>query len=806
MKNNRIFKLSAMSAAVTSALVTGQHAFAQGALEEVIVTATRRAESIQDIPLNIAALGGGAIEEQGLTSLAEAMQWVPGIHVIDQGSRAADRIIVRGLSVSSVDPAFGNESGGTVATYVGEIPVYVDLKLNDMERVEVLLGPQGTLYGAGTLGGAIRYIPNKPQFEDTELEIRGDLYQISEADDLSTDVGFTVNLPVSDTLAFRMNMDYVEDSGYIDYIYTVREPGVSNPDPDFSNRDDVRANLRSVDDVNDEETLSARAALRWNPTDWLDGTLTYYYQDMESGGRTINGRDSLNTGKYESAYRFVEPSERTNELIALELTADLGFAELTSATGFSEYEESGQRDQTDLLITLEYSYEAFPSFAAFTREDTDEERFNQEFRLVSTSDSRLSWIAGAFYNTFDIDSADSREFTPGFGDWAVENFGGIASRPDQLEYYSIDIEETTEWAFYGELSFAITDRWDVTLGGRYYDYEFETSSATFFPMFDALFDTGFTGPIVPTADDFDSTSQEDDGTLFKFNTSYDFTDDMMAYFTYSEGFRLGAGNGIGLCPDPIPPGQGLCALPDEFEYFPDETKNYELGLRSIWLDQRLTLNGAIYYIDWTDPQLDSVTENAGVSIVINGDGAESTGVELSFNWLMTENFSVRGSYSYSKAELTEDAPDLLQTSPGAGFATIRVDGRDGDRLPGSPEQQGSIYATYIMPLSDMDLSFNYGITAVSDVLTKTGGRANAYTLSGYAVHSLSAALQANAWDITLYADNLLDKYAETGVRSDPSFNQVVPDFNGDDVQVRRFGTNVLRPLTIGLRATYRFDM
>ena len=210
-----------------------------------------------------------------------------------------------------------------------------------MERVEVLLGPQGTLYGAGTLGGAIRYIPNKPQFEETDLELRGDLYQISEADDLSSDMGFTLNLPVGDTLAFRMNMDYLEDSGFIDYIYTVREPGVSNPDPDFSNRDDVRANLRSVDDVNDEETLSARAAVRWNPTDWLDGTLTYYYQDQESGGRTMNHRDALGTGKYESGLRFVEPSERENQLIALELTADLGFAELTSATGFSEYEEQG---------------------------------------------------------------------------------------------------------------------------------------------------------------------------------------------------------------------------------------------------------------------------------------------------------------------------------------------------------------------------------------------------------------------------------------------------------------------------------
>ena len=261
-------------------------------LEEVIVTASRRSESIQDIPLNISAVSGEAIKSQGLSSLTEVMQWVPGIHVVDQGGRASDTIVVRGLNASTVTSSevLNNTGGDTVATYVGEIPLYVDLKLNDMERVEVLLGPQGTLYGAGTLGGAIRYIPNKPQFDETSVEVRGDIYQISEADDLSSDIGITLNLPVNDTLAFRFNVDNLDDSGFIDYIYTVREAGVSNPDPDFSDRDDVNANLRAVDDVNDEETLSVRAAVRWAPTDALDATLTYYLQNQDSGGRTITPR------------------------------------------------------------------------------------------------------------------------------------------------------------------------------------------------------------------------------------------------------------------------------------------------------------------------------------------------------------------------------------------------------------------------------------------------------------------------------------------------------------------------------------
>ena len=486
MTKTPLFKLTTLSAAVASAWVATPAMSQQ--LEEVIVTATRRAESVQDIPLNIAAVSGDQITSQGLTNLADVMRWVPGIHVVDQGSRGADRIVARGLSVDSFGGSEGlnNTGGGTVATYVGDIPVYVDLKLNDMERVEVLLGPQGTLYGAGTMGGAIRYIPNKPQFDSAELEVRGDMYQIDESDDLSYSTGITWNIPVSDTFAARVNVDYLDDAGFIDYVYTVREAGVSNPDPDFSNPADVRANLRAVDDVNDEETVSARIALRWAPNDIFDGTLTYYYQDQDSGGRTITSRgnrfpDGPNVGRYESALRFVEPSERENQLLALEFTADLGFAELTSATGWSEYEEEGNRDQTDLLIGLELSYELFPTFSGFTFEEVEEERFNQELRLVSTGDSRLHWIAGAFYNKLETDFADSSEFTPGFDQFAVDEFGGVQLRPDSLEYFSRDVIDQEEWAVFGELSFDITDAWQVTVGIRHYDYEFEQKSSVDFP-------------------------------------------------------------------------------------------------------------------------------------------------------------------------------------------------------------------------------------------------------------------------------------------------------------------------------------
>ena len=262
-------------------------------------------------------------------------------------------------------------------------------------------------------------------------------------------------------------------------------------------------------------------------------------------------------------------------------------------------------------------------------------------------------------------------------------------------------------------------------------------------------------------------------------------------------------------PADLEPGaQVSCALPDEFAYDPDETQNYELGLRTTWLDQRLTLNGALYYIEWQDPQLASTTINAALPITVNGKGAISQGVEMSFNWLIWDNFSVKGSYSYTNAELSDDAPDLLSTVVPPGFinTTVYIDGEDGDRLPGSPEHKGSIFATYIQPVGEMDLSIRYGISAISDVLTKTGGRANGEALPGFAVHYLSASLDTDQWNVTLYADNLLDKFAVTGVRSDTAYLQTVADDNGDTVTPRRYFNNVLKPLTVGLRATYRFDM
>ena len=426
MKNNRtkLFKHSALFAALTTALYQPVAFSAEEAevdeegIEVIQVTATRRSATVQEIPVNITALDGDIMSDQNITELSDIARFVPGLTVQDQGGRSASPIIVRGLNTNSSGPG---SDGGTVATYIGESPLSVDLKVLDIDRVEVLIGPQGTLYGAGTLGGAIRYIPNKPILDETSGKVYGGLNSVDEGD-TGHEAGFVFNTPIAeDELGLRVAVQTQKNAGFIDYNYIVREPGVSLPDPDWSDASAVNANITSQADANYDETLTAKFMLRWTPMDEVDALLSYTYQNQDIGARSIVHHNALSAdnglanlvGKYESAYRVPEPLERTTDLLSLEVTADLGFAELTSATSYSTFESDGQRDQTDLLIRLNYSYEEFPAFTAFTREEPENDSLTQELRLVSTADSPLTWIVGYYYNKFE-GTGSSKEFTPNF--------------------------------------------------------------------------------------------------------------------------------------------------------------------------------------------------------------------------------------------------------------------------------------------------------------------------------------------------------------------------------------------------------
>jgi len=783
INSSLFFNYSAIAMAVSSSLLlpaTSANAqVVEKEIEKVVVTGTRRVNDVQDIPINILALSTKQLETNRIEDLVDVAKWVPGLTVVDQGGRTSNQIIVRGLNTDSMGPTGSNSGGGTVATYLGDIPLYLDLKLTDVERVEVLIGPQGTLYGAGTLGGAIRYIPKKAEMDVVSAKVYGDVFSVKESDSVGGTAGIIFNTPlINDTLALRGSFQHYNDPGYIDYGYVVQEVGVSNPQPapaDYAN------NLKRVKDANGEKTDTARLSLRWTPTDEFEANLTYYYQDQTVEGRSLVHQESFNTGPYESALRVLEPNHLKNELYALELSYDLGFAELVSATGYSEYDELGQRDQTDLLLDFEYGYESFPSFTSFTREIQENQTFTQEIRLVSSSDGPLSWIVGGFYNKFELFST-SEEFTPG-----IPEFYDVV-RPDNLEYYELTDAYQKESAIFGEVGYEITDDLNVTLGARFYKYETEVTQGFDLPLLNTLYGA----PSDQVAPNLQSNMADDSGSLFKLNIGYDLTDDALVFFTASEGYRIGGVNSVPPCtPEDLnTPGQALCALPDEVLILPDRTTNYEIGMHSTWLKNTLIINGSLFYIDWQDIQVSDVTENGGLPITVNGSKARSQGLEVSMRALLNDAWSVQGSYAYTNAELAADSPEF-------------VDGDDafsGDRLPGSPEHSLSFGLNYETEVfNGMPLAVTYGLTYTGDVITRIGLRDFGETLPSFTLHNLSMTLYGDKWDLTLYAKNLLDEYAVTSTRAG---REDIREVNGFDM--RSYGRYITHPRTVGVQFSYHF--
>lgn len=798
-QNQAIFKRSALYLALTSSFATSNVAIAQEAqvqgIERIEVTGSRRSSTVQEAPLNITALDADIMADQNITQLSDVARWVPGLSIPDQGGFYNSPIIVRGLNTNSSNPG---SDGGTVATYIGEIPLTVDMKILDVERVEVLIGPQGTLYGAGTLGGAIRYLPKKPVLDETSGTIYGDIFSVKESDDQGGEAGFVFNQPLlEDKLGFRVAFNYLNDPGYIDYNTLVKTPGVSLADPDWNDPAAITENLSSKKDINDQKTLTARASLRWQVNENVDANLSYHYQKDEFGGRGVTHYQSLSDenplsaqiGKYDGAYRYLEPRENETSLLSLELVADLGFAELTSATGKSSYESEYKRDQTDLLIRLDYSYEEFPAFSSFTREIEDEDSFTQELRLVSKNDSMFSWIVGAYYNNIEFSDL-SQEFTPGFSQFAVDNFGGEQIRPDELEYIAPSRSETTEKAVFGELNLELSRQLNVTLGARFYEYKSSYAADSDLPLYNTLYEGAG-----PTDIDLElnDVKVKDDGNLFKLNVAYQFTPDVMSYFTISEGFRLGGSNGTAACPDNIDDieRQIICALPYEFAYKPDTTTNHELGFKSTWLNNQLHFNAAIFYVEWDDAQVDTSTENGESPITINAAKAKSRGVEVSTRAAINESIMSYATYAYTKAELSEDA-SLLENA------------LSGDRLPGTPEHQFSVGVNFNTEIyNDYVLDVNYGLTYQSDVYTSVGLTNSGEVLPSYALSNLSAKVSKDAWTATFYIDNMFDKYAYTSVRQNKSI--ITDATNGYDIQ-RNYGHYIVSPRTIGLRVTYDFDL
>ena len=769
---------------------------------DIIVTGSRRRTTLQDAPINISAISSETIQTQRLDDIRSLAAFVPGVTVADTGPGSTGNIILRGIS-SGDTSTYGASSNSALGVYLGEVPLYLDFKLIDIDRVEVLQGPQGTLYGLGTLAGAVRYIPNRPNTDRLSVDVHGRGFAESHSHDFGADGDVTVNLPlVTDHVAFRTATGYYDNPGFIDYTHLLQDPGVSDPQPvrsatgadgSFGDTADYEKNFKRKDDVNFEHTFTTRnqLLLEYNPN--IKAYLTYAHQTTKTDGQQANGAGVLGTGDYEGPWRYLEPIDRKSNLFSAEIYVNLfNFAQLVSTTAYTKQHITSTEDNTDLLLDLNYGYEAFPDFSSYAINQSTTRQFDQEVRLVSTHGGPFNWVIGGFYNRQKY-ASQRHEYTPGFAQYFD------IDRPDNLEYVSEVHNTNAEKAIYGEGTLHLTKQWQVTGGLRYFKYNVETSGGSALPLLGVGVDDYPSTTILPSR--IQPGTAAKDGFVWKANTSYKFSDNLLAYFTYSTGYRVGGANHVVACTadDLARAAEGkqvLCALPNELFYGPDKTRNMEVGVRGSLFDRRLQFTLDAYHIDWTGVQVPSQTVNGAIGITINGANAVSKGFDAEVTLRVTPNFTVIGNYSYVDAYLTEDVPGLV-VSQG-----VRYEAYAGDRLPGSQKNSGSGRLIYTYPLNNgAKIQATWATVYHGDIDSRVGDRGNGQTIPSYITHSVSVNYITDRFEIGLFADNLTDKYAVTAISNDiSSYNQVRDAFGTapPGVVERYYAQGVLTPRQAGI--------
>lgn len=798
----KLFRNTLLGATILMGVGTAP-AFAQDAAPEadeesstgdIVVTATRRATSLQDVPINITAVGSEQLARQRIDDIRDIADFTPGVTISDTGPGSTGSIVLRGLNASDTD-ATGNSYDDALGIYLGEVPLYYDFKLLDIARVETLLGPQGTLYGLGTLAGAIRNIPNRPNTDAFEGDAHGRLYAKEHGSKLGYSVDGVINIPIiRDHVAFRSATGYFYDPGFIDYPLVLKTPGVSLPQPsgpDIVTEADGFANFDYYKDLNFEKTFSSRNQLLLQLNPDFQVNFTYAYQQTKTGGSQANSDGVFGTGKYQNASRYQEPVKRRAHLGAMEINANIAdIADLVATTAYTDVRNERFGDNTDLLLDLDYGYEDFPAFSSYNESVGRRKQFNQEVRLVSTHGGPFNWVIGGFYNEQKRHD-DYHEILPGHP-WV-----DLATNPEEIEYASYTKSKIIEQAVFGEGTYHITPAWQVTAGGRYFHYKSNIRGRAVIPLLG--------DPLSPYDADPAGGTAKKSGTVWKFNTSYNFTPDLMVYATYSKGYRIGGPNSVAPCPPVLnpPPAQNVCALPHEMQFGPDSTKNAEIGVRAQLFDRKMTFNFNVFQIKWSGIQVDSATINGIVGITVNGGSATSEGFETSFQLRPIDGLSVQGTYSYVDVRLTEDVPGIIAVNDPAGSYPsdpIQLAALSGDRLPGSAKNSGSLGATYTMPFRDGSIVADWTATYRGNVVTRLGWeRAYGDKLPSYVLHRASLFYETEMYSIGIFANNIFDKYAVTSVSNDRSRVGL-----NDGVRLRYLEQTVLNPRTFGFEARIKY--
>jgi len=791
-ENNPVWgRRATLAAAVSAALVASESPLRAQELEEIVVTATRRATSTQDVPYNISAYSGDTLAEREITTLGEFVRQVPGISFNDVGIREAGNnstLVMRGLSAEPQNGAgeIPNLARPTVSTYVGETPVYYNLRLTDINRVEVLRGPQGTLYGAGSLGGTLRIIPNKPDPDAQSARIHTGVSSTTDADDPNYDVDAMFNMPLGETAALRVSAGHTYLAGFVDAVSLgLRDADgaflLEDPD-DFVGSGPDRSG--SEDDSNEGSATHVRGSLLWNPGDDLEALLTYHFQESETDNYQAEGFGEDRT----LSLHGTNPFESDLNLATLEVTANLGFATLTSATSYYERTTESQVDASGIYEDFfSFFYFYYPRISTLSDYEATDDTFVQELRLASNADGRIEWIAGLFYLDQDL-QFDTTQSMPGFEEWfdasGLASYFGIPvpiTSPPDLVFQQDRATTFEELALFGEVTFNINDAWQVTGGARIFEQEIGNDDTSILPTCYIINEVGFGAGFYcgePPLGGASTRSIDDvSDQVFKLNTSYALSEDTTVYATWSQGFRNGGVNAL--------PTVGFLdetlggAFPDINEFNPDKVDNFELGIKGYFADRQARYSLAAYYIDWQDPQARITGFNSGVEGVSNATSdAQSQGLELELDGVIGEQWTYSLGYAYTDAEFAEEG------------ALYFVDVVDGATLPGHSEHMAAGSLAFNTSLLGNDLVFSADATYRSDYKNGLPGSPQEFDLDGFTIWNAYISYELPNWSFRIFGKNLADEDAAVSA-------SLV------SAQTNRFVLN--RPRTLGLSVTYRLE-
>jgi outer membrane receptor protein involved in Fe transport len=804
------------------------------ALDEIVVTATRRNESVLDIPYSITAVSGATLEQAHVQSLSDLTKLIPGISFVDQGPASRSNFVIRGINADATgQPSFSSIAGtvSPVSTYIGETPLFLSLHLDDLDRVEVLRGPQGTLYGSGALAGTLRFIPRAPDPTAFSANVEGNFADVAETDQDDRGLHGSINLPLSDIAAFRASAGYQHYAGFINENNIVKlgpkSTAIDSPIgiPVSSNPNNPLFGpmaFTSIQGANTSDLWQTRLAFLVKPdSDW-SVLLTYYHQDDQTRGvqaqspnfsGSVDATPATNpfdtpaypvsfptggvvfphNGTYDTNDSFLLQSHRKADLVSADLNYDLGFATLSSSTSYYRDRGTDVADGTGPITRIPQIYGFIPRMVDYEEDYDQSKGFVEEVRLVSSAGQKrpLDYVVGLFFQHL-IGTNGQTQWIPGqtlystlFYDTLGEQFGGSdAAALGDTDFIVANSTGFLDRALFGELTYHVTERWQITGGARFFKQNFSTTSYSALPYCGSYCGTGILG----VTDAQNGYSANDH--ISKLNTSYKLTDALMTYFDYSEGFRRGGANGIPLA--------GPFAVnPALMIYQPDKTKNYELGFKGTIASVNYTVDA--FYINWDNFQLDTQSYLGAYPIAVNGAKARSRGAELYLDGELGPHVGYTLGYTFTNAEVAQNF-SILDNAGGGATASI-VTGVDGAALPNSPRHMATLAVNYTdaVPMvlqgwkMRWEVNGSYRSSTLSQLLNTAPGTPPPFLIQGFQIwNGLVSLLDGKGLTTSLYAKNIFNQLGVTGGQDE------------GQVGLRAAHYFITRPRTVGLTVGYRF--